>query len=107
MRDLISRDDVLSVLCFSNETGKMLCEDLRNILEEINKIPSAEPERKKGMWQRRKGSDCWECSQCHAVLEYDDFGMHNFYFCYHCGANVMNKSGYMDIEEVNYEGATD
>lgn len=64
----------------------------------------AEPERTaKGKWQRRKGSDCWECSQCHAVLENDDLGMHNFYFCYHCGANMMNKSGYMDIEEVHYE----
>ena len=59
-------------------------------------------ERNKGKWQRRKGSDCWECSQCHAVLENDDLGMHNFYFCYHCGANMMNKSGYMDIEEVHY-----
>ena len=68
-----------------------------------NNLPSAEPEeRKKGKWQRRKGSDCWECSQCHAVLENDDLGMHNFYFCYHCGANMMNKSGYMDIEEVHY-----
>ena len=66
----------------------------------LRKLPSAE--RKKGKWQRRKGSDCWECSQCHAVLENDDLGMHNFYFCYHCGANMMNKSGYMDIEEVHY-----
>ena len=69
----------------------------------VKNIPSAEPERKKGRWERRKGSDCWECSQCHAVLENDDLGMHNFYFCYHCGANMMNKSGYMDIEEVHYE----
>lgn len=58
---------------------------------------------RKGKWQRRKGSDCWECSECHAVLENDDLGMHNFYFCYHCGADMMNKSGYMDIEEVHYE----
>lgn len=57
---------------------------------------------RKGKWQRRKGGDCWECSECHAVLENDDLGMHNFYFCYHCGANMMNKSGYMDIEEVHY-----
>ena len=69
----------------------------------LEQIPSAEPERKKGKWQRRKGDDCWECSECHAVLENDDLGMHNFYFCYHCGANMMNKSGYMDIEEVHYE----
>lgn len=75
-----------------------------DVLKRIDDMPFAEPEeRKKGKWQRRKGSDCWECSQCHAVLENDDLGMHNFYFCYHCGANMMNKSGYMDIEEVHYE----
>ena len=60
-------------------------------------------ERNKGKWQRRKGSDCWECSQCHAVLESDDIVRHNYYYCYHCGADMMNKSGYMDIEEVHYE----
>jgi nitrate/TMAO reductase-like tetraheme cytochrome c subunit len=57
----------------------------------------------KGKWQRRKGSDCWECSECHAVLESDDIVRHNYYYCYHCGADMMNKSGYMDIEEVHYE----
>lgn len=58
---------------------------------------------RKGKWQRRKGSDCWECSECHAVLESDDIVRHNYYYCYHCGADMMNKSGYMDIEEVHYE----
>ena len=58
---------------------------------------------KHGKWQRRKGADCWECSQCHAVLENEDLGMHNFYFCYHCGANMMDKCGYMDLEKANYE----
>ena len=70
--------------------------------DDIDDAPTIELEQKKGKWQRRKGSDCWECSQCHAVLENDDLGMHNFYFCYHCGANMMDKSGYMDIEEVHY-----
>ena len=76
------------------------------IIEEIKRrlsSTSAEQEREKGKWQRRKDSDYWECSQCHAVLENDDLGMHNFYFCYHCGANMMNKSGYMNIEKVHYE----
>lgn len=72
---------------------------IRQTVEEVKKQHSP----KKGKWQRRKNSDCWECSECHAVLENDDLGMHNFYFCYHCGANMMNKSGYMNIEEVHYE----
>jgi len=97
--DLIKRQDAIDILVGLKE-GWII--DFTEGFSEILMIPSVEPERKKGKWQRRKGSDCWECSQCHAVLENDDLGMHNFYFCYHCGANMMNKSGYMDIEEVHY-----
>ena len=63
----------------------------------------AESKRKKGKWQRRKGDDCWECSECHAVLENSDIGNHNFYYCYHCGADMMDICGYMDLEKANYE----
>ena len=90
MSDLISRQAALDAV---NDCG--IC------IQKILDIPSAEP--KKGRWQRRKDEDCWECSECHAVLENDDLGMHNFYFCYHCGANMMDKLGYMDIEEAHYE----
>lgn len=96
MKDTIYRQDAIDAI--NNDIMGGL--NYRRILREL---PSAEPEQKRGTWQRRKGSDCWECSQCHAVLENDDLGMHNFYFCYHCGANMMNKMGYMDIEEVHYE----
>lgn len=46
MSDLIRREDVIAVLCFSQETGDMLCKDMRKVLEEIKAIPSAEQERK-------------------------------------------------------------
>lgn len=46
MSDLIRREDVVAVLCFSQETGQMVCGDLRKLLEEIKAIPSAEPEQK-------------------------------------------------------------
>ena len=61
------------------------------------------PERKKGKWQRRKDEDCWECSECHAVLESDDIVRHNFYYCYHCGADMMNEDGYMKLEGTEHE----
>ena len=54
---------------------------------------------KKGKWQRRNGSDCWECSECHAVLESNDFCSHNFYYCYHCGADMTDEDGCMYIEK--------
>ena len=46
MSDLIRREDAIAVLCFSQETGQMVCGDLRKLLEEIKAIPSVEPERK-------------------------------------------------------------
>ena len=107
MSDLISRENLIDWLTSRIVMLKGIYGDLggavSGVREMVKVMPSAEIEQKKGKWQRRKDSDCWECSQCHAVLENDDLGMHNFYFCYHCGANMMNKSGYMDIEEVHYE----
>lgn len=58
-------------------------------------------EQKTGEWI--KDADVHRCSECHAVLEGDDWTWRNNYYCYHCGADMMNKSGYMDIEEVHYE----
>jgi len=89
MSDLIDRwnaIDVLEILADKmSDEGKTVMAQAVAVLKDLQ---SEEPERKKGKWQRRKGSDCWECSQCHAVLENDDLGMHNFYFCYHCGADM-------------------
>lgn len=106
MSDLISREDLIDWLTSSIIMFKGIYGDLgsaiNGVREKVKVMPFVKLERKKCKWQRRKGSDCWECSKCHAVLENDDLGMHNFYFCYHCGANMMNKSGYMDIEEVHY-----
>jgi len=87
MSDLISRQKAIEGVRELFSMWDCYCDEL-SIVGMLNGSPSAEPERKKGKWQRRKGSDCWECSQCHAVLENDDLGMHNFYFCYHCGADM-------------------
>ena len=105
MNDLIYRDqaiEAISKLPVKVDNLGYTWMIAGDVLKQIDDIPPTKIERKRGKWQRRKGSDCWECSQCHAVLENDDLGMHNFYFCYHCGANMMDKSGYMDIEEVHY-----
>lgn len=105
MSDLIDRQSAINVLEIladkMSDEGQTVMAQAVAVLKDLH--PVEPEERKKGKWQRRKGSDCWECSQCHAVLENDDLGMHNFYFCYHCGANMMDKNGYMNIEEVHYE----
>ncbi len=86
MSDLIRREDVLAVLCFSKETGQMVCGDLRKLLEEIKAIPSAEPERKTGKWiEDETGYGYWTCSACGFVSE--AFGADILYhYCPSCGA---------------------
>lgn len=115
MSDFISRQAAIEALDFKTVYMTGVSNDEKNItnpfaqynkgledgIKAIRDLPSADPEQK-GKWLRRKGKDCWECSECHAVLENSDVGNHNFYYCYHCGANMMDKSGYMDIEEVYY-----
>ena len=118
MSDLIDRNDAVEAIEFEkvymtaykgSNNGyvsegnpfKQYNKGLDDAIKTINNLASAE--QKKGRWQRRKGSDCWECSECHAVLENSDIGNHNFYYCYHCGANMMDICGYMDLEKANYE----
>ena len=104
MSDLIDRKnaiDVLQILADKmTDEGKAVMSQAIAVLRDLS---TAEQMRKKGKWQRRKGDDCWECSECHAVLENSDIGNHNFYYCYHCGADMMDICGYMDLEKANYE----
>ena len=102
MSDLISREATKMIITMKPYDWSNITER-REMLNEIDNLPSAEPERKTGRWQRRKGSDCWECSVCHAVMESDDIVRHNFYYCYHCGADMMNEDGYMRLEGTNHE----
>ena len=99
MSDLIDRQLVKMILTMKPYDWSNITER-REMLNEIDNLPSAE---QKGRWQRRKDSDCWECSQCHAVLESDDIVRHNFYYCYHCGADMMSEDGYMRLEGTDHE----
>lgn len=114
MSDLISRNNAVEAIEFEKvyitagyvsegNPLKQYNKGLDNAIKAINSLAPAHPERKTGKWQRRKGSDCWECSQCHAVLESDDIVRHNFYYCYHCGADMMDEVGYMRLERTDHE----
>lgn len=90
--DLISRQAVLSVLVFADETKDMTCKDMRNVLDAINAIPSAESKRKKEKWV----GDCCSCcgvSKYNYIKMVDDecgpFGTWNF--CPNCGADMRTK----------------
>lgn len=77
MSELIRREDVITVLCFCEETKMMLCGDLRKILEKINEIPSAKPERRKGEW-------IYDTERV-----WHDGGIHSQYHCSVCGFQIF------------------
>ena len=105
--NLINRQDAIDSLTEIIMNLKNVYGDMGSAVngarECIKNLPSAKPDQKKGKWQCRKDEDCWECSECHAVLENSDIENHNYYYCYYCGANMMDIYGYMDLEKANYE----
>lgn len=116
MSDLIDRNDAVEAIKFKKvyittyngyvsegNLLKLYNKGLDDAIKVVNSLAPVKLEQKKGKWVRRKDEDCWECSECHAVLEDSDIGNHNFYYCYHCGANMMDICGYMDLEKANYE----
>lgn len=102
MSDLIRREDAIKILSQRAEILRGAYGNLggacSGALKIIKTIQSAEPERKKGKWVWRKDRDCHECSECKAVLEEDDIKTHNFYYCYHCGADMRTADGWVNIE---------
>lgn len=63
--------------------------DERDFRDLIKKIPSAQPERKKGKWVEYDGD--WlktmcKCSKCGAMIDINE--KYRNFFCYHCGADM-------------------
>ena len=88
MSDLISRQDAIDAVLELSEKveDEMLFIDA--IVDEIENIPSAEPERKKGEWIDGKPyvNSHWRvCSVCHETSP-ESWGGYNF--CPHCGADM-------------------
>lgn len=64
-------------------------EDIRNLLDELEALPSAQPERKKGKWVTYDGDwfkTMFKCSECGAMIDIDEKDRN--FFCYHCGADM-------------------
>ncbi len=104
MSDLIRREDVFKAIVglTTHKTVddiEIFCEDsvagsegwlggIRDALREVEYIPSAEPERKKGEWIDGKPyvNSHWRvCSVCHESAPESSGG---YYFCPHCGADM-------------------
>ena len=56
--------------------------------EQLENMPSAQPERKNGKWivSHIPDSMLWECNQCGF-----DCGAHSFNFCPNCGADMRGE----------------
>ena len=103
MSDLISRKAAIEVLhkqCIKRSMdGDGEPFDEFDIEDVLRKLPSAEPERKKGKWevQPSTGDDrpfiWWKCSECgHVIFSETERDRREFHaFCGRCGADMRGE----------------
>lgn len=95
--DIIYRQEAIRwVKSECNPYGKPTIdfESGKKVIEHLEQLPTAEPERKEGRWivdEKRFGDTDRHCSLCGAILEGDDGKWRNNYYCYHCGAKMVKK----------------
>lgn len=107
MNDLVSRQEVISVLNDGAELLRRVLDEtyvvgdertkyewgislIESYISEMNGLPSAEPEHKKGEWILPNNPIAvslneWICSKCHCLVE----GKHNY--CPNCGADMRGE----------------
>ena len=86
--DVISRQAVLDVLipyCADDDGSVENTDDLRNALDDIESLPSVQPIRPKGKWERY--GDTLKCPICRAIGE-NIKDSYCFNFCPNCGADM-------------------
>lgn len=90
MSDLIRREDVISLVSerkcgysLFDKTEAEIYHELAEVIQEVWKLPNAEP--KVGKWIRI-GYDIYECSECHQYVKTSDIDAYDW--CHHCGAKM-------------------
>jgi len=83
----------------SNDDGAIQCNrDIRELLDELENLPSAQPERKKGHWIGGDGS--YICSECNGSpmdfidtmgASFDIYVETPMNYCPNCGADMRGK----------------
>jgi len=88
--DTISRQDAIeSVLKLTYADGAYGYADAKELVDSLEALPYAQPERKNGKWIGYDGD--WlktmcKCSECGAMIDINE--KYRNFFCYHCGAKM-------------------
>ena len=81
MNKLIRLEDVLAVIDRRTVKGKL------QVAREVLKLPTIEPQRKRGKWIEYDNSHC-ECPFCHEEWSYFNNEVEHFNYCPNCGADM-------------------
>lgn len=99
MSDLIDRQDAVDAIYELSDklANEMLFIDA--IVDEIENLPSMEPERKSGHWiDTDNYYQRWRCSECGCHTRDAEPN-----YCPHCGAEMINEDFYMKLEGAEHE----
>ena len=77
-------------MCVSIDTSGL--SELKAVLEDVEEMPTIEPERKKGTWIEYDNSHC-ECPFCHEEWSYFNNEVEYFNYCPNCGAEMTEGEG--------------
>ena len=86
MSDLISRQEAIEALCRVDEYNA-------RSVDVIKKLPSVQPERKKGKWifEECKGNTYFRCSECGEIVTSAIMGFPRYEYCPMCGADMRGE----------------
>ena len=88
MSDTIDRQAAIDAAAF----GITYAKELRKVIDRINALPSAEPQRKKGKWIKMSDADgiYWACSECGEDIPRTE-SIDKINFCPNCGADMRGE----------------
>lgn len=96
MSDLIRRQDAIDAANRTDYRG-LTIEEVTwvtdEVVKELQKLPSVEPEPKKGHWVPvTNGRGGFECDQCHNYSpSYQNGDEYLSYYCPNCGADMRGE----------------